>query len=115
MVLAAVLVESITVCVQSFRCSTSRNLALGHSFQGSVVSSLTFGHVRKWHFCDLLDLSAVRLLSGPLRTVTACCGTAGFDAVDGAHSPASKCHKVVAVRRATLRGAVHGRGYHDRS
>ena len=40
--------------------------------------------------------------------------TAEFDAVDGAHSSASTCHKVVALRQATLRGAVHGRGYHDR-
>ena len=34
----------------------------------------------------------------------------GFDAVDGAHSAASRCHKVVASNRTTLRGAVHGRG-----
>jgi len=36
-----------------------------------------------------------------------------FDAVDGAHSAASECHRVVALKRTTLRGAVHGRGYHD--
>jgi hypothetical protein len=30
------------------------------------------------------------------------------DAVDGAHSAASRCHKVVASKRTTLRGAVHG-------
>src|ERR1700761_5578813 len=36
-----------------------------------------------------------------------------FDAVDGAHSAASECHRVVALKRATLRGAVHGRSYHD--
>jgi hypothetical protein len=32
------------------------------------------------------------------------------DAVDGAHSAASKCHRVVALKQTTLRGAVHGRG-----
>src|SRR5262249_38948879 len=32
------------------------------------------------------------------------------DAVDGAHSAASRCHRVVASKRTTLRGAVHGRG-----
>ena len=31
-----------------------------------------------------------------------------FDAVDGAHSAASKCHRVVAIEQTTLRGAVHG-------
>ena len=33
-----------------------------------------------------------------------------IDAVDGAHSAASKCHRVVALKQTTLRGAVHGRG-----
>jgi hypothetical protein len=33
-----------------------------------------------------------------------------FDAVDGAHSAASKCHRVVALEQTTLRGAVHGQG-----
>src|SRR5271157_620825 len=33
--------------------------------------------------------------------------TAGFDVVDGARSSASKCHRVVAPKRTTLRGAVH--------
>jgi hypothetical protein len=36
-----------------------------------------------------------------------------FDAVDGAYSAASKCHRVVALKRTTVRGAVHGRSYHD--
>jgi len=31
------------------------------------------------------------------------------DAVDGAHSAASECHRVVALKRTTMRGAVHGR------
>ena len=31
------------------------------------------------------------------------------DAVDGAHSAASECHRVVALKRTTKRGAVHGR------
>jgi hypothetical protein len=30
------------------------------------------------------------------------------DAVDGAHSAASECHRVVALKQTTLRGAVHG-------
>jgi hypothetical protein len=33
-----------------------------------------------------------------------------FDAVDGAHSAASVCQRVVALKRTTMRGAVHGRG-----
>ena len=33
------------------------------------------------------------------------------DAVDAAHSAASECHKVVALERTTLKGAVQGRGY----
>jgi hypothetical protein len=33
-----------------------------------------------------------------------------FDAVDGAHSAASKCHRVVCVELHHLRGAVHERG-----
>jgi len=31
------------------------------------------------------------------------------DAVDGAHSAASMCQRVVALKRTTMRGAVHGR------
>jgi hypothetical protein len=31
-----------------------------------------------------------------------------IDAVDGAHSAASKCHRMVALEQTTLRGAVHG-------
>jgi hypothetical protein len=31
------------------------------------------------------------------------------DAVDVAHSAASECHRVVALKRTTMRGAVHGR------
>ena len=33
-----------------------------------------------------------------------------IDAVDGAHSTASMCQRVVALKRTTMRGAVHGRG-----
>jgi len=36
--------------------------------------------------------------------------TDAIDAVDGAHSAASKCRRVVALKQITLRGAVHGRG-----
>jgi hypothetical protein len=32
------------------------------------------------------------------------------DAVDGAHSTASMCQRVVALKRTTMRGAVHWRG-----
>jgi hypothetical protein len=35
------------------------------------------------------------------------------DAVDGAQSAASKCHRVVALEQTKLRGAVHERGWHD--
>jgi len=40
-------------------------------------------------------------------------GSVENDAVDGAHSAASRCHRVVALKQTTLRGAVHGRSYHD--
>ena len=50
-----------------------------------------------------------------MRCPPQACGHNANDAVDGAHSAASKCHRVVASKRTTLRGAVHGRGYHDRS
>jgi len=39
------------------------------------------------------------------RNAAAVTGVA-FDAVDGAHSAASKWHRVVASKRTTLRGAV---------
>ena len=32
------------------------------------------------------------------------------DAVDGAHSAALACHMVIASKRTTMRGAIHGRG-----
>ena len=31
-----------------------------------------------------------------------------FDAVDGAHSEASECQRVAALKQTTMRGAVHG-------
>jgi hypothetical protein len=49
-------------------------------------------------------------LSGVKRTKSKQGALSAFDAVDGAHSAASKCHRVVASKRTTLRGAVHGRG-----
>jgi hypothetical protein len=36
-------------------------------------------------------------------------GSVAIDAVDGAHSAASEWHRVVALKRTTMRGAVHGR------
>jgi len=36
------------------------------------------------------------------------CYRTDFDAVDGARSAASRCHRVVALEQTTLRGAVHG-------
>src|SRR5262245_11353506 len=53
------------------------------------------------------------LLSPRKRTSVRTARRSGNDAVDGAHSAASECHRVVALERTTLRGAVHGRGYHD--
>src|SRR5262245_55706277 len=50
---------------------------------------------------------------GESRHSRATPGTSANDAVDGAHSAAPECHRVVALKRTTLRGAVHGRGYHD--
>ena len=37
-------------------------------------------------------------------------GLKALDAVDGAHSAASIVPRVVALKRTTMRGAVHGRG-----
>ena len=48
-------------------------------------------------------------LSGRKQTSESNSGMSPFDAVDGAHSAASKCHRVVALKRTTLRGAIHGR------
>jgi len=42
------------------------------------------------------------------RGKTDAAGRTVFDAVDGAHSAASRCHRVVALEQTTLRGAVHG-------
>jgi hypothetical protein len=50
------------------------------------------------------------LSSGQSRKPRRRAATSEFDAVDGAHSAASKCHRVVALEQTTLRGAVHGRG-----
>ena len=49
-------------------------------------------------------------LSGVKRTSNARIEFSAFDAVDGAHSAASRCHRVASSKRTTLRGAVHGRG-----
>jgi len=54
-------------------------------------------HVRSWAYCGQEQR--------PVLTVSD-----ANDAVDGAHSAASRCHRVVASKRTTLRGAVHGRG-----
>src|SRR6202167_175343 len=51
---------------------------------------------------------------GSFRGVKRTCrfdrAAAANDAVDGAHSAASECQRVVALKQTTLRGAVHGRG-----
>src|SRR3982074_1409019 len=52
-------------------------------------------------------------LSGVHRTWPKRPAMSLFDAVDGAHSAASECHRVVASKQTTLRGAVHGRSYHN--
>src|SRR5215467_4748730 len=54
-------------------------------------------------------------LLGEEQTSVAVFTMSGNDAVDGAHSEASECHRVVALKHTTMRGAVHGRGYHNRS
>jgi hypothetical protein len=51
-----------------------------------------------------------RLFSGVKRTRRSERLAAAYDAVDGAHSTASMCQRVVALKQTTLRGAVHGRG-----
>jgi hypothetical protein len=54
------------------------------------------------HAADVRDSHANRTCGGHAKIDA-------FDAVDGAHSAASKCHRVVALKQTTLRGAVHGR------
>jgi hypothetical protein len=49
-------------------------------------------------------------LFGAKRTSVFAAHMSAFDAVDGARSAASKCHRVVVQSKPTLRGAVHGRG-----
>jgi hypothetical protein len=48
-----------------------------------------------------------RLLLSQVRTRQLATGAAESGVVDGARSAASKCHRVVASKRTTLRGAVH--------
>jgi hypothetical protein len=55
-------------------------------------------------------MSAIPPLSGDKQTSGEQAKNDANDAVDGAHSAASKCHRVVALEQTTLRGAVHGRG-----
>jgi hypothetical protein len=54
------------------------------------------------------DVRCTVYLSGEKRTWLGEPYLVEIDAVDGAHSAASKCHRVVALEQTTLRGAVHG-------
>src|SRR5215467_209936 len=74
--------------------------------------------------CAVLQRAPKRQLSGVDRTNSEGAATDENDAVDGSplsgvlqrnHSEASECRRVVALKHTTKRGAVHGRGYHDRS
>src|SRR5271155_4219318 len=56
------------------------------------------------------DQRLSRQLSGVKQTRLSLRRSAANDAVDGAHSTASMCQRVVALKRTTLRGAVYGRG-----
>ena len=68
------------------------------------------GRVAYWPKCELpTGFGMVRSQGRTGRHLLAV-NSSQFDAVDGAHSAASKCHGVVALEQATLRGAVHGRG-----
>src|ERR1700693_6528620 len=51
--------------------------------------------------------SLSRSLTGKERTSANAPKNYAIDVVDGARSAASKCHRVVASKRTTLRGAVH--------
>ena len=50
-----------------------------------------------------------RRLSGVFLPPQPVAAKVANDAVDGAHSAASECQRVVALKRTTMRGAVHGR------
>jgi hypothetical protein len=59
-------------------------------------------HLR--HCLDVRSLVAIGGKADVPRTPL----SVAIDAVDGAHSAASKCPRVVALKQTTLRGAVHG-------
>src|SRR5262249_18332447 len=92
-----------------------RTSALLSSAQGGVHSD-GYRHVRRFRgYADILrtraDVVLVRFWgkADKLKHLGSLALSAN-DAVDGAHSAASRCHRVVASKRTTLRGAVHGRG-----
>ncbi len=68
------------------------------------------GAVHTWHETDMpTPLRNVRSRGQSGKHLLAA-SISGFDAVDGARSAASKCHRVAALEQTTLRGAVHEQG-----
>src|SRR5262245_14651672 len=57
---------------------------------------MKWANVRYWHKADIARRTGSCPLSGGKRTWVGHSPMSAFDAVDGAHSAASKCHRVVA-------------------
>jgi hypothetical protein len=73
-------------------------------------SSCQLGAVHTWHQTDMPTVFRDVRFQGQSGKHLLASSFSGFDAVDGAHSAASKCHRVVALEQTTLRGAVHEQG-----
>jgi hypothetical protein len=67
----------------------------------SIADLAKPAQVSSWHFCDIARSRVdfrFRWKSGRAADIAA---VTEFDAVDGAHSAASRCHRVVASKRTT--------------
>src|ERR1700752_2378077 len=90
-----------------FTCSADRDCGLFHRH---VETNIFF------HGCSPFDAWARRPVASPYfhpigeQPLIQGNSLPRLPHVDGAHSAASKCHRVVALEQTTLRGAVHGRG-----
>jgi hypothetical protein len=78
-------------------------------FQKGRLISWRFFHFKPSARCRLLAQFWSLLDQSGHWWILALAGLSANDAVDGARSAASKCHRVVASKQTTLRGAVHGR------
>jgi hypothetical protein len=81
-----------------------------HLSEPERTSRKKWGEEWYWPIASARSHAVVRPESEASRTRRGRLGNDVNDVVDGAHSAASECHRVVASKQTTLRGAVHGRG-----